>query len=90
MHSYEWKNSSPTDVIHKTLFCSWISWRILFQAIKLDQSIAEYIATKKIDNGLKTAVRIAKENRDIETRCMKLSLDLQNHFEHMFQEYNNR
>ena len=58
--------------------------------IKLGQSIAEYITTKKIDNGLKTAVRIAKENRDIETRCMKLSLDLQNHFEHMFQEYNNR
>lgn len=67
-----------------------MNYYILLKEIKLDQSIAEYIATKKIDNGLKTAVRIAKENRDIETRCMKLSLDLQNHFEHMFQEYNNR
>ena len=52
--------------------------------IKLGQSIAEYIVIKKIENGLKTTVRITKENRDIETRCMKLSLDLQNHFEHMF------
>ena len=58
---YEMYNVSDTEELKK----------------KLWKSIKEYIAEEKMDEGLKLAIEIAKENASIEDRCTKITLQIQ-------------
>ena len=50
---------------------------------KLGKSIKEYIAEGKMDEGLKLAIGIARENTSIEDRCAKITLQMQQNLMNM-------
>ena len=55
---------------------------------KLGKSIKECIAEEKMDEGLKLAIGIARENISIEDRCVKITLQMQQNLMNMIAEKN--